>query len=378
MEAKPPRVVISGYYGFSNLGDEAVLLAMLNSLQKSWRERNGGRRGADLQIVVLSNDSARTRKTYGVEAVNRWQFKEIYRVVRDADLFISGGGSLLQDVTGLKSLLYYLGVVWLAMQLKKPVVFYAQGIGPVRTGIGQFLVRKIANRARLIIVRDEQSAKDLARMGIVKPPVYVTVDAALGLSCGGIETCAGREILERYGASAERIAGISVRSWPGFGRKRRQAVARMADGLRKQGWEVVFLPFHYPDDVTVCRDVAGMMSGPAPVLDRSFSVEEMVSVIKCLDLLIGMRLHALILAAILKVPLVGISYDPKIERFLKQLNLKPAAEVGDLDFGRLKRAVDEVLGDLEGFGQRLAEKVAPLQRLADRTAALTLDVLEDF
>lgn len=378
MEAKPPRVVISGYYGFSNLGDEAVLLAMLNSLQKSWRERNGGRRGADLQIVVLSNDSARTRKTYGVEAVNRWQLKEIYRVVRDADLFISGGGSLLQDVTGLKSLLYYLGVVWLAMQLKKPVVFYAQGIGPVRTGIGQFLVRKIANRARLIIVRDEQSAKDLARMGIVKPPVYVTVDAALGLSCGGIETCAGREILERYGASAERIAGISVRSWPGFGRKRRQAVARMADGLRKQGWEVVFLPFHYPDDVTVCRDVAGMMSGPAPVLDRSFSVEEMVSVIKCLDLLIGMRLHALILAAILKVPLVGISYDPKIERFLKQLNLKPAAEVGDLDFGRLKRAVDEVLGDLEGFGQRLAEKVAPLQRLADRTAALTLDVLEDF
>ncbi|MCL6557357.1 MAG: polysaccharide pyruvyl transferase CsaB [Firmicutes bacterium] len=377
MEAKPPRVVISGYYGFSNLGDEAVLLAMLNSLQKSWRERNGGRRVADLQIVVLSNDSARTRKTYGVEAVNRWQLKEIYRVVRDADLFISGGGSLLQDVTGLKSLLYYLGVVWLAMQLKKPVVFYAQGIGPVRTGIGQFLVRKIANRARLIIVRDEQSAKDLARMGIVKPPVYVTVDAALGLPCGSIGAGFGRKILKHYGAVAEKTAGISVRSWPGFGKKKRQAVARMADGLKRLGWQVVFLPFHYPDDVAVCRDVAAMMAAPAPVLDRGFSVEEMVSVIKCLDLLIGMRLHALILAAILNVPLVGISYDPKIERFLKQLSLQPAAEVGNLDFGRLKRAVDEVLGDLEGFGQRLAEKVTPLQHLADKTAALTLDVLED-
>ncbi|MGB9905625.1 MAG: hypothetical protein ACPLQO_13305, partial [Desulfotomaculales bacterium] len=114
MEAKPPRVVISGYYGFSNLGDEAVLLAMLNALQKHWRETNGGGEGGKLEIVVLSNDSARTKEAYGVEAVNRWQLGEIFRVVRGADLLISGGGSLLQDVTGLKSLLYYLGVVWLA------------------------------------------------------------------------------------------------------------------------------------------------------------------------------------------------------------------------------------------------------------------------
>jgi polysaccharide pyruvyl transferase CsaB len=377
MEAKPPRVVISGYYGFSNLGDEAVLLAMLNALQKHWRETNGGREGGKLEIVVLSNDSARTKEAYGVEAVNRWQLGEIFRVVRGADLLISGGGSLLQDVTGLKSLLYYLGVVWLAVQLKKPVVFYAQGIGPVRTGIGQFLVRKVANRASLIIVRDEQSAKDLARMGIARPPVYVTVDAALGLPCGNIGTQTGKEILDQYGVPAVRVAGISVRSWPGFGRKKRRAVAQVADVLRKRGWQVVFLPFHYPDDVAVCRDIAGMMAGPAPVLDRSFTVEEMVSVIKCLDLLIGMRLHALILAAILKVPLIGISYDPKIERFLKQLNLRPAAEVGNLDFGRLKKAVEEVLGDPQGFGRRLAEKVVPLQHLADRSAVLALEVLNE-
>ncbi|MCL6448769.1 MAG: polysaccharide pyruvyl transferase CsaB [Armatimonadetes bacterium] len=385
VRARPLRVVVSGYYGFGNLGDEAVLRAMLDALQKQWAQRQkqhpGGCREA-LQVIVLSNDAAQTKRLYGVEAVNRWQLKEIYRVLRDADLLVSGGGSLLQDVTGIKSLLYYLGVVWLALKLKKPVVFYAQGIGPVRTLSGQFLVRKIASRARLIIVRDEQSAKDLAGMGIAGPPVYVTVDAALGLSCAEINPQAGRDILARFGIFSpptSRIAGISVRNWPGLAKKGRQAVAKTADRLTGQGWQVVFLPFHYPADVAVCREIAALMQKPAPVLEKNCTVEEMAGVIKCLDLLIGMRLHALILAAILNVPLVGISYDPKIDRFLGQLRLKPAAEVNDLDFARLNGAVDEVLRDPEGFRRSLAEKIKPLQELARQSANLTLGVLDrDF
>lgn len=439
VRARPLRVVVSGYYGFGNLGDEAVLRAMLDALQKQWAQRQkqhpGGCRGA-LQVIVLSNDAAQTKRLYGVEAVNRWQLKEIYRVLRDADLLVSGGGSLLQDVTGIKSLLYYLGVVWLALKLKKPVVFYAQGIGPVRTLSGQFLVRKIASRARLIIVRDEQSAKDLAGMGIAGPPVYVTVDAALGLSCAEINAQAGRDILAHFGVRktgggtdkgpkgeipaagisgnvqkqagpgarnqqsragiqkpdsathfptsnlqppTSPIAGISVRNWPGLAKKGRQAVAKTADRLTDQGWQVVFLPFHYPADVAVCREIAALMQKPAPVLEKNCTVEEMAGVIKCLDLLIGMRLHALILAAILNVPLVGISYDPKIDRFLEQLRLKPAAEVNDLDFARLNGAVDEVLHDPEGFRRSLAEKIKPLQELARQSANLTLEVLDrDF
>ncbi|HHW42679.1 MAG TPA: polysaccharide pyruvyl transferase CsaB [Desulfotomaculum sp.] len=434
---RPPRVVVSGYYGFRNLGDEAVLLAMLEAFKSQWAQRRTGRRDGTLQVVVLSNDSGQTRRLYGVEAVNRWHIKEIYRVLREADLLISGGGSLLQDVTGIKSLLYYLGVMWLAVQLKKPVVFYAQGIGPVRTVLGRFLVRRVANRARLIIVRDEQSARDLARMGVDGPPVHVTVDAALGLCGEKIDGGRGAEILRQFGVSTggrngegcpgtfaagavegpeaghapeirnnryscakdasrsvtgtgelfptshlphptSQIAGISVRNWPGFTDRKKRAVARVADGLVRQGWQVVFLPFHYPADVAVGRDIAARMEKPAPVLERDFTVEEMISVIRCLDLLIGMRLHALILAAILNVPLVGISYDPKIDRFLQQLGLRPAVRVGDPDFGKLDGAVEEILKDPEGFKKELGEKIKPLQKLAHRSAVLALDVLEEF
>jgi len=384
---KPPCIVVSGYYGFGNLGDEAVLRAMLDALQNEWvqrKKRQPGSGDGKLQVIVLSNDAAQTKKLYRVEAVNRWQLKEIYRVLRAADLLISGGGSLLQDVTGIKSLLYYLGVVWLALKLNKPVVFYAQGIGPVHTLTGQFLVRKIAARADLIIVRDEQSAKDLASMGITGPPVRATVDAALGLSCTEISTQAGLEILARFGIHlptsnlsppTSQIAGISVRNWPGLTKKARLTVAKTADRLNRQGWQVVFLPFHYPADMAVSREIAALMQNPAPVLEKDCTVEEMISVMKCLDLLIGMRLHALIFAALLNVPLVGVSYDPKIDRFLDQLQLKPAARVNDLDMVNLNGAVDEVLRDPEGFRRSLAVKIKPLRELARQSASLTLEVL---
>jgi len=380
------RIVISGYYGFHNLGDEAVLYSMLDALKKEWLRRRKRNNSASncLQIVVLSNASGQTKNLYATEAVNRWQIKEVFRALRGADLLISGGGSLLQDVTGVKSLLYYLGIVWLALKLKKPVVFYAQGIGPVRTLLGRFLVRKIANQVKLIIVRDEHSAKDLAEMGINRPPVHVTVDSALALSGRGIDLQVGREILARFGVgvfpadgslATPKIAGISVRRWPGFLKKERQVVARVGDRLTREGWQVVFLPFHYPDDVSICRDIAAMMKKPAPTLEMDFTVEEMTGVIKCLDLLIGMRLHALILSAILCVPLVGLSYDPKIGRFLNQLGIKPAAEVENLDFVKLNGAVEEVLSDPEGFKRKLEEKIKPLQDLAHQSAILTLGII---
>jgi polysaccharide pyruvyl transferase WcaK-like protein len=118
-----------------------------------------------------------------------------------------------------------------------------------------------------------------------------------------------------------------------------------------------------------------LMKKPAPTLDMDFTVKEMTGVIKCLDLIIGMRLHALILAAILCVPLVGLSYDPKIGRFLNQLGVNPAAEVENLDFIKLNEAVDKVLSDPEEFKRKLEERIKPLQDLSYQSAILTLGII---
>lgn len=390
-----PRLVISGYYGFDNIGDEAVLLSMVAALRDVCPEA---------RITVLSNNPQKTAEHYGVQAVNRWQLTQVHRALAGTDLLISGGGSLLQDVTGLKSLLYYLGVVWLALKLGKPAAFYSQGIGPVTSRTGRALMRRVAGRVNLITVRDVQSRRDLYEMGVTGPPVYVTSDPVLGLNGETINPQPGEELLlkagiksgyqakagshlnpenmpvDKYTLKQEHhrpVAGLSLREWPGLEKESQQVIASVGDELCRQGWQVVFLPFHYPADLAICRQVAGLMKDPGIVLEQKINAMEMASVISRLELLIAMRLHALILAAVAGVPLVGISYDPKINRFLEQLGLVPAGEAACLDYPACLAAVMDILVDPAGFRANLRQAVQHLRRQARETASLVLSVIRD-
>jgi len=351
------RAVISGYYGFHNLGDEAVLYSMLQAL----REQDPG-----FQPVVLSADPQFTARTYGVESVNRWKPGEVINALRGADMLISGGGSLLQDVTGVKNLVYYLGVVWLARLLGKPVFFYAQGIGPVKSRLGRKMAARVVNGVSAVTVRDEESRVDLLDMG-VKKPVTVTADPVLGLDPERVSPGHGLDILKEAGVElkGERLAGVSVRPWPG--EQWRPVLAGACDRLAQRGLQVIFLPMQHPADLQVSEAVAGMMNERSIILRRSCSVPEMLSVVSNLDLLVGMRLHSLIIAAVLGVPPVGIAYDPKVERFLARLGMKPAGSPGDLTVEALLRKVDSALA----LGRRdILERVAPLRGKALETAEM--------
>ncbi|CAH1193132.1 hypothetical protein PAECIP111893_00390 [Paenibacillus plantiphilus] len=107
------RVVISGYYGYRNSGDEAVLKSILFALQEE-----GARQGIAIVPVVLSIDPAWTSQMYGVESVHRMRLGEVIRAIRGSDGLISGGGSLLQDATGVKTIPYYTGVMRRARPLR--------------------------------------------------------------------------------------------------------------------------------------------------------------------------------------------------------------------------------------------------------------------
>lgn len=120
-------IVVSGYYGFANAGDEAMLAAMIEALTDI---------EPAIKITVISGNPEDTRQRHGVAAVYRLNYPEIARVLAKSQLLISGGGSLLQDVTSERSLYYYLSIMMLAKKLGKPVMLYAQGIGPVRGGAG--------------------------------------------------------------------------------------------------------------------------------------------------------------------------------------------------------------------------------------------------
>src|SRR5574341_1475992 len=190
------RVVVSGYYGFGNAGDEAVLAAMLAALRA---------RLPQAAVVVLSGDPPRTRRLHCVAAASR-TFGAL-RAIAGADLVISGGGSLVQDITSARSALYYLGILGLATILARATMVYAQGIGPVRRWWIRALAGRIFNRVTLITVRDEDSGRLLGDLG-VRGPTHLVADPALALSPAPIAQVEDL-IAQRH---APRI-GLALRPW---------------------------------------------------------------------------------------------------------------------------------------------------------------------
>jgi polysaccharide pyruvyl transferase CsaB len=321
------RVVISGYYGFRNSGDEAVLHAILTALREE-----GEREGVGITPIVLSANPQETARLYGVEAAHRMRPGELIRTIRSSDALISGGGSLLQDVTGPKTIPYYLAVIKLAQWFGKPTYVYAQGIGPVvRRGLFGPMIRSTLSRCRYISVRDEESKQLLVTLGIGPDAVSVVPDPVMGLGLRlGITESQHDEAVDK-----PRV-GVSVRFW----REDRKDLDAVAEGLARllarTDVMVEMLPFHLPADLEASRYVAdrlaesGVGANRVRVHEGTEHPSEMLCEVARCDALIGMRLHSLIYAATAFVPPVGVTYDPKIDQFLRRLGEAPAGSTESL------------------------------------------------
>lgn len=330
-------ILISGYYGFNNSGDEAVLQGIVSALRDE-----AAAAGVAARIVVLSGSPEETARVHGVEAVHRMRPLAVLGAMRRADALVSGGGSLLQDVTSAKSMLYYLAVIRLARWLRKPVFIYAQGIGPIRAR-DRFgpMIRSAFASARYVSVRDVESKELLTSFGLPPERIDVVPDPVMGL---GVSAPAARE--ER----AEARLGVSVRYW----RDDRRELDAIAESLARicearPLARIAFLPFHLPADREASRYVAERL-GASGVDASRFEVHpgaehprDMLREVAGCDALIGMRLHSLIYAATAGVPPIGVSYDPKIDQFLRRLGETPAGTTDDLDPARLAEAVIERL-----------------------------------
>jgi polysaccharide pyruvyl transferase CsaB len=367
------RAVVSGYFGFNNIGDEAILYSMLTLWRKFFPEG---------EFTVLSSNPAKTKSLYQVEAANRWRLKEIKQAISGSDLLVSGGGSLLQDVTGLKSLLYYLGVIRLAKYLKKPVFFYAQGIGPVQRVTGRYLVRRVVNQVDLITVRDEESAQALKGMGVDRPEIYVTADPVLGLTSEALKLneelnfALVKELFDKYHLEQSKpTAGFCLRSWPDLKEAQERVFVQAGEVLRGEGWQVVFLPFHYPADLPLAQKLAQSFTPSAAVIKEELTVPQLMAIMSKLKLVVGMRLHALIIAAVMGVPFVGIAYDPKITRFLNHFNLTPAGTPKDLTFEALEKKIEDILAEPAAFQQKITLTLPMLQQKARESALIMENII---
>ena len=359
------RVVMSGYYGFGNAGDDAIL----DSIQQAIRAASD-----DVSVTVLSNDPELTRRQYGLDAIPRFRMLRVLRALRQGDVLLSGGGSLLQDTTSTRSLLYYLSVIRCAQWLHKPVMLYANGIGPVRKPANRRRVRQVVERAALVTLRDHASALELKQMGIPRPAV-VTADPVFHLE----PACRARS-LELLAASdlpqGRPFVAVSVRDWHDAEAFYPQ-LAALCDHLRgRHGLEVLFLLMQPDRDRAATAQVRALMEQPAWVLDVPTAPRELMGVLGQARLCLAMRLHTLIFAARMAVPAMGLVYDPKVASYLEELDLPAAGDVEHFDRAEAIRRADALLADYDNVLARLREKSAQLTQAAGENERLLLELLE--
>lgn len=353
------RLLISGYYGFDNLGDEAILAALLQEL----RERH-----PDWTPVVLSHKPSDTEATYDVPAVARDSLLCLWEEMGRADLLISGGGGLLQNVTSQLSLLYYLGILELALRRGTPYVVLGQGLGPF-FGPGVLrLVRRYLRRAQAVVLRDADSVRLAREMGLPAEGVTEAADLALLLRPASAEIA--QNLLRAVGLEAGGpLCGVIVRAWGG--QEPEEATAALCDHLQEElGIRCLLLPFQPPDLPLAWRVVARTRSQPA-VLDQPVLPAEMLSLVGRLGMVVSMRLHGLIFAAAQQVPALGLSYDPKVTAFALQAGQK-ALPLAHLTGQALSVAAQDLWKNREAGAKQRAEAAARLRNAAE----VNLRVLE--
>ena len=279
------KVAISGYYGFKNFGDEAILSVLIDHLKKL----------QNLDITVFSSDIDFTSKTYLVNAVKRFDLKKVIKTIQDSDVLISGGGSLLQDVTSFKSVIYYSLIIALGLFFNKKVIIFAQGIGPLNKKLSKFIVSNLLKNCSLVTVRDEKSLMLLKNWGI-----------NANLVCDPIYS------LDAVPVSKENSVGIQLREFKTMNYDLLNKLALFV--VNKFGdKKVEIFSLQESQDFELCKKFENILKTLNPNLDTEIVTEDIVNRISKLSYLIAMRFHAILVALKYGIKTCAINYDVKVE-----------------------------------------------------------------
>ncbi|MEG0876483.1 MAG: polysaccharide pyruvyl transferase CsaB [Oscillospiraceae bacterium] len=328
-------ILICGAYGMGNSGDDAILQAIVGEM-----------RCLDpfMQITALSRNPEETKLRYGVNSIHTFGFLAFRRVMKHTKLYISGGGSLIQSVTSRRSLWYYLHTISAAKKLGNSVMMFGCGIGPVVSQSDEAKVKKVLNRCvDVITLREAFSMSELARFGVTEPKMILASDPALTLPPAPQDIIDAK--LREHGLAPDgAYVCFALRDWAGFEQKA-EVFAKVADyAFESLGLTPIFLSINHLEDGAALAAVCSKMRSPYKIFDEPLSSELNIGLMSRMRSVVSMRLHGLIFAASQGVPLVGVSYDPKVTAFLDSVGDElciPLAQVTEENLSALLcRAVE--------------------------------------
>ncbi len=291
------KCLVCGYYGQGNAGDEALLVSLLEMLPQN------------VIPIVLSANPQETQQLYGVESYSRPAFLSMLSSLSKGDVFLWGGGSLMQDATSIRSPLYYAGLMAYAQQRKLTTIAWAQGIGPLNYQLTRWLSKQVFSRCHGISIRDRASAQFLADWQI---KYQLAPDPVWTLSSQSVK------ILEDF--PGPRIA-VNLRSHPQLTLQRLENLTQALIQFQKaiQG-TILLVPFQKSKDEAIAQKIASRLTGAYQIIQLT-NPRELKGLFQEVDMLIGMRLHSLIMAASSQCSCFALSYDPKVSSLMAELNL---------------------------------------------------------
>lgn len=317
---------MAGYYGFGNLGDEAILEMSLKQILEVTDRKN---------ITVLSGNKEVTRKKYNIDTIDRYNVFSVLNALKSSDVLIFGGGSLLQDVTSKRSIYYYLCLIRLAKLMNNKIVMLSQGIGPIISEKSKKAVGSTLPLVDYITVRDKFSKEFLESLGVDKNKIFLSTDPVINLSedeninSNGEDFNLNDEESFKHKKTGNVKVCFSLRNWKDSDVSNK--ISNVAHRLIKNGIECHFIPFYFKEDLQLIEQIEEKLGSDAFYYKDKISTKDAFEIIETMDVMVGVRLHALIFAAAANVPIVAVSYDQKVDHFVNSVNMKIACTIDNID-----------------------------------------------
>ena len=291
------RALLSGYYGKGNGGDEALLATLLQMLPPH------------VTPVVLSGNPKETRDRYAVEAHDRMALLPVLQAVRSVDALIWGGGSLIQDATSAISPLYYAGLMAYCQRMGLKTIAWAQGIGPLKRPVTQWLARQTFGNCTKVSVRDRASAGILTDWQI---PYIQAPDPVWALE--------SKPVPGLWDLPAPRVA-VTLRTHPLLTETRLANLTRALIDFQKATQAfILLLPFQKSEDLSIVQAIQPQLKDVSQIVCLE-DPQLLKGVFRGVEMAIGMRLHSLIMAAAEGCRCFALSYDPKVNRLMEDLDM---------------------------------------------------------
>ncbi|MBE6680164.1 MAG: polysaccharide pyruvyl transferase CsaB [Ruminococcaceae bacterium] len=360
-------ILISGYYGFENAGDDSIAASMIKNIRQEM---------PDAKITIFCKNPRRNAKKYGVRAIGRFNIFAMLSEMRHAKLLVSGGGNLLQNTTSSRSLFYYTSIIKLAKKCGLKIFVCANGVGPVFGKKHEKNVLATLALADKITFREPQSIEYIASLGFDTSKITLTADPALTLDSAPEERI---DYIMRN-KSSEKFFAVSLRDFASlhseevcgmnedtFARLFASEIDKIA---AKTGATPLYLIMQSSRDRLLSEKVNSIAKAKGEILEN-LTASEILGVISRTSLVIAMRLHLLIYGAAAGKPLVGVSYDKKVDSMLSYMGYDSPIRVSSLENGHLSDRAIKL------FGEKIpCEKVDALKALAKTDAKTIIEMIK--